>query len=615
MIMVFRIILVIVLLIINTLLPLPDVCKLLIYIISYLLVGLTVVIDAIKNLFKRRFFDENFLMSLATIGALIINQYMEAVLVMLLYQIGELFQSYAVGKSRKSIASLMDIRPDYANKEIAGKLKKVDPKEIKIGDLIVVKAGEKIPLDGIIKKGSGLIDSSALTGESIFKKVVKGDEVLSGCINKNGLLTIKVTKDYDNSTVAKILDLVENASNKKAKTEKFITNFARYYTPIVVILAICLAFLPPLLIPNLTFTECLKRALTFLVISCPCALVISVPLGFFGGIGGASRNGILIKGSNHLEALAKIKTVIFDKTGTLTKGNFEVAKVKSVKLKENELLKIAALAESYSTHPIADSIKAAYKHNIDQKRVNDVNEIAGKGIDAIVDNRHVYVGNEKLMKKFNITVPKEDLNETVIYVAIDNEYMGYILIADTIKKEAKLALEKLKQENHIKKIIMLTGDNEKVASKVAKYLAIDKFYAHLLPIDKVNLVESFLKEKHEGNLAFIGDGINDAPVLTRCDVGIAMGALGSDAAIEAADVVIMDDNLLKLNTAISISKNTIKIVKQNIYFAIGIKILFLLLGSLGIVNMMEAVFADVGVSVIAILNSMRALHISKKYLK
>ena len=336
MIMVFRIILVIVLLIINTLLPLPDVCKLLIYIISYLLVGLTVVIDAIKNLFKRRFFDENFLMSLATIGALIINQYMEAVLVMLLYQIGELFQSYAVGKSRKSIASLMDIRPDYANKEIAGKLKKVDPKEIKIGDLIVVKAGEKIPLDGIIKKGSGLIDSSALTGESIFKKVVKGDEVLSGCINKNGLLTIKVTKDYDNSTVAKILDLVENASNKKAKTEKFITNFARYYTPIVVILAICLAFLPPLLIPDLTFTECLKRALTFLVISCPCALVISVPLGFFGGIGGASRNGILIKGSNHLEALAKIKTVIFDKTGTLTKGNFEVAKVKSVKLKENE---------------------------------------------------------------------------------------------------------------------------------------------------------------------------------------------------------------------------------------------------------------------------------------
>ena len=615
MIMVFRIILVIVLLIINTLLPLPDVCKLLLYIISYLLVGLTVVIDAIKNLFKRRFFDENFLMSLATIGALIINQYMEAVLVMLLYQIGELFQSYAVGKSRKSIASLMDIRPDYANKEIAGKLKKVDPKEIKIGDLIVVKAGEKIPLDGIIKKGSGLIDSSALTGESIFKKVVKGDEVLSGCINKNGLLTIKVTKDYDNSTVAKILDLVENASNKKAKTEKFITNFARYYTPIVVILAICLAFLPPLLIPDLTFTECLKRALTFLVISCPCALVISVPLGFFGGIGGASRNGILIKGSNHLEALAKIKTVIFDKTGTLTKGNFEVAKVKSVKLKENELLKIAALAESYSTHPIADSIKAAYKHNIDQKRVNDVNEIAGKGIDAIVDNRHVYVGNEKLMKKFNITVPKEDLNETVIYVAIDNEYMGYILIADTIKKEAKLALEKLKQENHIKKIIMLTGDNEKVASKVAKYLAIDKFYAHLLPIDKVNLVESFLKEKHEGNLAFIGDGINDAPVLTRCDVGIAMGALGSDAAIEAADVVIMDDNLLKLNTAISISKNTIKIVKQNIYFAIGIKILFLLLGSLGIVNMMEAVFADVGVSVIAILNSMRALHISKKYLK
>ncbi len=615
MIMVFRIILVIVLLIINTLLPLPDVCKLLIYIISYLLVGLTVVIDAIKNLFKRRFFDENFLMSLATIGALIINQYMEAVLVMLLYQIGELFQSYAVGKSRKSIASLMDIRPDYANKEIAGKLKKVDPKEIKIGDLIVVKAGEKIPLDGIIKKGSGLIDSSALTGESIFKKVVKGDEVLSGCINKNGLLTIKVTKDYDNSTVAKILDLVENASNKKAKTEKFITNFARYYTPIVVILAICLAFLPPLLIPDLTFTECLKRALTFLVISCPCALVISVPLGFFGGIGGASRNGILIKGSNHLEALAKIKTVIFDKTGTLTKGNFEVAKVKSVKLKENELLKIAALAESYSIHPIADSIKAAYKHNIDQKRVNDVNEIAGKGIDAIVDNRHVYVGNEKLMKKFNITVPKEDLNETVIYVAIDNEYMGYILIADTIKKEAKLALEKLKQENHIKKIIMLTGDNEKVASKVAKYLAIDKFYAHLLPIDKVNLVESFLKEKHEGNLAFIGDGINDAPVLTRCDVGIAMGALGSDAAIEAADVVIMDDNLLKLNTAISISKNTIKIVKQNIYFAIGIKILFLLLGSLGIVNMMEAVFADVGVSVIAILNSMRALHISKKYLK
>lgn len=605
-----RVIVSITILLLIAVLPVEDIIKLILYIVTYILIGYDVVLKAIKNIFSGQVFDEHFLMSLATIGALMTGQYLEAVLVMLLYQIGELFQSYAVGKSRRSITELMDIRPDYANIEQDGKLVKVDPEEISIGDKIVVKPGEKIPLDGIVEDGESMLDTSALTGESVPRKSVKGDAVRSGCINKTGMLTIKVTKEFEESTASKILDLVENASNKKAHAENFITKFAKYYTPIVVILALCLAFIPPLFIKDLTMIDCIKRAMTFLVISCPCALVISVPLGFFGGIGGASRQGILIKGSNYLETLANTKTIVFDKTGTLTEGKFQVVKIVS---KEEKMLELAALAEAYSSHPIALAIREKYENKIKKDKVKDINELAGLGISAKIDNKTVYVGNEKLMEKHKIKYKKADEFGTIVYISLEKEFLGYIVIADKVKENAKEVVSSLKKKNHIKELIMLTGDKKEIAKNIADALGLDKTYSELLPKDKVDRLEIILKKQSEKEkVAFVGDGINDAPVLTRADIGIAMGALGSDAAIEAADVVIMDDDISKISTAINLSQRTIRIVKQNSYFAIGIKIFFLLLGALGMANMMEAVFADVGVSILAILNSMRALKTIKE---
>lgn len=605
-----RIIICMIVLLLIGILPVINVIKLILYIVAYLIVGYDVVLKAIRNVFSGKVFNEHFLMGLATIGAFITGEYLEAVLVMLLYQIGELFQSYAVGKSRRSITELMDIRPDYANIEQDGKLVKVDPEEISIGDKIVVKPGEKIPLDGIVEDGESMLDTSALTGESVPRKSVKGDAVRSGCINKTGMLTIKVTKEFEESTASKILDLVENASNKKAHAENFITKFAKYYTPIVVILALCLAFIPPLFIKDLTMIDCIKRAMTFLVISCPCALVISVPLGFFGGIGGASRQGILIKGSNYLETLANTKTIVFDKTGTLTEGKFQVVKIVS---KEEKMLELAALAEAYSSHPIALAIREKYENKIKKDKVKDINELAGLGISAKIDNKTVYVGNEKLMEKHKIKYKKADEFGTIVYISLEKEFLGYIVIADKVKENAKEVVSSLKKKNHIKELIMLTGDKKEIAKNIADALGLDKTYSELLPKDKVDRLEIILKKQSEKEkVAFVGDGINDAPVLTRADIGIAMGALGSDAAIEAADVVIMDDDISKISTAINLSQRTIRIVKQNIYFAIGIKIFFLLLGALGIANMMEAVFADVGVSILAILNSMRALKTIKE---
>lgn len=605
-----RIIICMIVLLLIGILPVINVTKLILYIVAYLIVGYDVVLKAIRNVFSGKVFDEHFLMGLATIGAFITGEYLEAVLVMLLYQIGELFQSYAVGKSRRSITELMDIRPDYANFEQDGKLVKVDPEEISIGDKIVVKPGEKIPLDGIVEDGESMLDTSALTGESVPRKSVKGDAVRSGCINKTGMLTIKVTKEFEESTASKILDLVENASNKKAHAENFITKFAKYYTPIVVILALCLAFIPPLFIKDLTMIDCIKRAMTFLVISCPCALVISVPLGFFGGIGGASRQGILIKGSNYLETLANTKTIVFDKTGTLTEGKFQVVKIVS---KEEKMLELAALAEAYSSHPIALAIREKYENKIKKDKVKDINELAGLGISAKIDNKTVYVGNEKLMEKHKIKYKKADEFGTIVYISLEKEFLGYIVIADKVKENAKEVVSSLKKKNHIKELIMLTGDKKEIAKNIADALGLDKTYSELLPKDKVDRLEIILKKQSEKEkVAFVGDGINDAPVLTRADIGIAMGALGSDAAIEAADVVIMDDDISKISTAINLSQRTIRIVKQNIYFAIGIKIFFLLLGALGMANMMEAVFADVGVSILAILNSMRALKTIKE---
>ena len=606
-----KIVITIILLITIAILPVVDWIKLILHIVAYLIVGYKVISKAIRNIFSGQVFDENFLMSIATIGAFATGEYLEAVLVMLLYQIGELFQSYAVGKSRKSITDLMDIRPDYANVEKNGRLEKVDPEEVSIGDQIIVKPGEKIPLDGIVEKGESMLDTSALTGESVPRKAMKGDTVLSGCINKNGILTVKVTKEFGESTASKILDLVENASNKKAKAENFITKFAKYYTPIVVILALCLAFLPPLFIKDLTILECVKRAMTFLVISCPCALVISVPLGFFGGIGGASRQGILIKGSNYLETLANTKTIVFDKTGTLTEGKFQVVEINATD--KEKVMEIASLAEAYSSHPIAIAIREKGPKKLDQKRIKDLKELAGKGISAKIDKKQIYVGNDKLLKENNIEYPKTDKVGTIIYVAEEKECLGYIVISDKIKENANSTIQELKEKNHIKNTVMLTGDKKEIADDIAKEIKIDTVYSELLPQDKVDKLEMILKDQ-EGNdkVAFVGDGINDAPVLTRADIGIAMGALGSDAAIEAADVVIMDDDISKISNAISLSQRTIRIVKQNIYFAIGVKVFVLLLGAFGVANMMEAVFADVGVSVIAILNSMRALKISKR---
>ena len=582
------------------------------YIISYLIVGLEIVLKAIKNIFKGNVLDEHFLMAIATIGAFAIGEFPEAVTVMLFYQVGELFQDYAVDKSRKSIANLMDIRPDIAFVKRNGKIEKISPEDVKIGENIVVKPGEKVPLDGTVVEGNSMIDTSALTGESLPREVNVGDNILSGCINKNGLLTIKVEKEFGESTVSKILDLVENASSKKSKSENFITKFAKYYTPIVVIIAILLAIVPPFILNAGEFTDWLYRALTFLVVSCPCALVISIPLGFFGGIGGASKVGILVKGSNYLEALSNTEIVVFDKTGTLTEGVFEVQKVEPVGISKDELLKYATYAESNSNHPISVSLKKAYNKEIEENIISNVEELAGRGVRAKVEEKEVLVGNEKLMKEKNIEyTPCNDVG-TILYVAIDNKYVGYILIADKIKKDSARTIKELKQ-NNIKETVMLTGDKKEVGNKVAKELKVDKVYTELLPDGKVEKVEELMKDKSEkGKLVFVGDGINDAPVLALSDIGIAMGGLGSDSAIEAADIVIMTDEPSKLGTAIKISKKTMSIVKQNIIFAITVKILVLILTAFGIGTMWEAVFADVGVTVLAIINSLRALRVKNK---
>lgn len=591
--------------------PMNNTIQFVLFLVAYLIVGGDIIKKAVTNIGHGQVFDENFLMVLATIGAFVTKDYPEAFMVMWLYQIGEWFQQYAVGHSRESITELMNIRPDYANVEKNGSLVKVDPDDVSLGELIVIKPGEKIPLDGIIVKGNSLVDTSALTGESVPREVEVGTEILSGCINKTGLITIKVTKEFGESTVSKILQLVENASSKKAKAENFITKFARYYTPIVVVAAMCLAFLPPLFIEGAEFADYIHRACSFLVISCPCALVISVPLGFFGGIGGASKHGILIKGSNYLETLSKTGTIVFDKTGTLTKGSFEVTEIVPVDVEKVTLLEIAAYAESYSNHPIAESLKKAYGKEIVSTRISDALEISGNGVFIKFDGAEVYAGNEKLMRKAKIKIPVSKSVGTVVHVALNGKYIGYILIADEIKEEAKQAIHDLKEINKVSQTVMLTGDNKAVAESVANKLGIDTVYSQLLPADKVKQVEYLLNNKADNtSLAFVGDGINDAPVLTRADIGIAMGGLGSDAAIEAADIVIMDDKITKINSAIYISKRTLKIVKQNIIFALGIKAIVLILGAFGMAEMMEAVFADVGVSFIAILNSMRALRVN-----
>ena len=578
-----------------------------IYIVAYLIVGLEIIIEAIKNIFKGEVFDEHFLMAVATIGAFAIGEFPEAVAVMLFYQIGELFQDYAVDKSKESITNLMDIRPDVAVVKRNGKLETVKPETVKIGEKIVVKPGEKIPLDGTIIDGSSMLDTSALTGESVPRSAKIGEKVLSGCINQSGVLTIKVEKEFGESTVSKILDLVENASNKKSKSENFITKFAKIYTPTVVGIAVLLAIIPPFLLNWGSFSEWLERALTFLVVSCPCALVISIPLGFFGGIGGASRKGVLIKGSNYLELLSKTDIFVFDKTGTLTEGVFEVQKINPVDISEEELLKIAVYAESYSNHPISASIKKAYQKEINQEIIGKTEEISGKGIVSQIENKTVVIGNHKIMQEKGIEYKECNDIGTILYVAINNKFAGSIVIADKIKEDAKQTIQGLKQ-NNASKTVMLTGDKKEIAEKVAKQIEIDEVYTDLLPDQKVEKVEELMKQKTEkGKLAFVGDGINDAPVLAISDIGIAMGGLGSDAAIEAADIVIMNDKPSKILEAIKISNKTMRIVKQNIIFAISVKILVLILGACGLATMWEAVFADVGVSFIAILNSLRAL--------
>lgn len=583
--------------------------QLALFIISYIIVGGDVVKRAVKNIFKGQVFDENFLMSIATIGAFFIGEYPEGVAVMLFYQVGELFQSYAVGKSRKSIASLMDIRPDYANVKKGDELVKVDPDEVQIGDIIVIKAGEKIPLDGKVIEGSSMIDTSALTGESIPRVVEVGSDILSGCININGVITAEVTKEFGESTVSKILDLVENASSKKSNSEQFITKFARYYTPVVVIIAVFLAIIPPLVIDGATFSDWIYRALAFLVVSCPCALVISIPLSFFGGIGGASKKGVLVKGSNYLEALAETEIVVFDKTGTLTKGVFNVQEIHPEGVSKEELLELTAHAESYSNHPISLSLKRAYSKEIDNGRISDVEEISGHGVIATVDGKKVMAGNIKLMKMMDIPYFNGELIGTIVRVAVNNKYIGYIVIADEVKEDSAQAIKELKAAN-IKQTVMLTGDNKSIGSKVAKELGLDKVYTELLPADKVEKLEELFSQKSKkGKLAFVGDGINDAPVLARADIGIAMGGLGSDAAIEAADVVIMTDEPSKIATTMKISKKTLKIAHQNIVFAIGIKIIVLILSAFGITTMWAAIFADVGVTIIAVLNAFRALNV------
>ena len=579
-----------------------------IYLISYIIVGFEILKKAVRNIKRGKVFDENFLMSVATIGAFAIQEFPEAVAVMLFYQIGELFQDYAVDKSRKSISSLMDLRPDYANVLRNGKEEKIDPDDVKIDEIIIVKPGEKVPLDGVIIEGNSFIDTKGLTGEPKPRRVAESDEILSGCINLEGILKIRVKKEYDESTVSKILELVENASSKKSKSEKFITKFAKYYTPIVVIVAVFLALIPPLIIKNATFSDWLYRALSFLVVSCPCALVISIPLSFFGGIGGASKNGILIKGSNYLEALSNLETVVFDKTGTLTEGVFKVQKINSIGISEEELLQIAAYAEWYSNHPIAKSVKQEYSKNVEEVKIKNVKEITGKGILASIDEKQVLIGNEKLMQEYNINYEKSKEVGTILYIAIDNVFSGTILISDKIKDDSVKCIELIKT-NGIKQTIMLTGDKKEIAENISKKLGIDKVHSELLPDEKVKKMEELLKNKTQNKkIAFVGDGINDAPVLALADIGIAMGGLGSDSAIEAADIVIMTDEPSKISIAIKISKKTMKIVRENIIFAITIKIIVLILSALGIATMWEAVFADVGVAIIAILNSLRMLN-------
>lgn len=579
------------------------------FIISYLIVGYDIVLKAIRNIIKGKVFDENFLMTIATIGAFCIEEFPEACAVMLFYQVGELFQDYAVDKSRKSVSALMDIRPDYANVYRDDEIERVDPDEVNIGEIILVKPGEKIPLDGIVVEGKSMLNTQALTGESVPRSINVNDEVLSGCINNDSILKIRVTREFGESTVSKILDLVENASSRKSKSENFISKFARYYTPIVVILAFLLAVIPPLIIKETSFSEWLYRALSFLVVSCPCALVISIPLSFFGGIGAASKIGVLIKGSNYLEALSDTEIIVCDKTGTLTEGIFKVQEIDAIGYSDNELLKYASYAENFSNHPISISLKQAYGKDINEKLVTKIEEISGKGIKAKVDGKNVLVGNEKLMREYNIKFTKSEKVGTIIYVAIDNKFSGTILISDKIKEDAYKTVKLLK-DNNVKKIIMLTGDRKNISEDVAKELNLDECYSELLPTDKVTLTEKLMVQKSpKGKLVFIGDGINDAPVLALADIGVAMGALGSDAAVEAADIVIMTDEPSKVANSIRISKKTMRIVKQNIIFAITVKVGVLILSAFGIATMWAAVFADVGVSVLAIINALRILKI------
>ena len=578
------------------------------FLLSYIIVGHKIIYKAFRNIIRGKVFDENFLMTIATLGAFFINEIPEAVTVMLFYQIGEFFQDYALDKSRKSISSLMDIRPDYANVVKGKDTVKVNPSEVKIGDIILVKSGEKIPLDGIVESGDSALNTSALTGESKLRKVDIGDEVLSGSINISGILKIKVTKEFSESTVSKILELVENASNRKSESENFITKFARYYTPVVVIVAILLSVIPPVIF-NQDFNTWIYRALSFLVVSCPCALVVSIPLGFFSGIGACSKNGILVKGSNYLEAVSNSEIVVFDKTGTITEGEFKVRSIHSVDIRDNELLKLASYAEYYSNHPISISIKKDYGHKINPNKISDVKEIPGRGVIALVDNKKVMVGNNKLLEENNIEYEKCDIIGTIIYVAVDNVYHGYMVISDRIKDDSALALKLLKNLG-IKKTVMLTGDKDGVSKSVFERLNINEYYSELLPQDKVNIINELKKKlTDDGKIVFAGDGINDAPVIMSADIGISMGGVGSDAAIEASDIVIMTDELSKIATVINISKSTMKIVKQNIVFAISVKIFVLILISFGILTMWSAVFADVGVSVLAILNSIRILKI------
>ena len=609
--MLIRVIVSAVLFVVCMLLPLTGWVRLLVFLAPYLIIGWDVLWRAVRNIAHGQVFDENFLMALATVGALAIGEYPEAVFVMLFYQVGELFQSYAVDQSRKSITALMDIRPDYANMEGPdGQLEQVDPEDVAVGDTIIIKAGERIPLDGVVLEGSSTVDTAALTGESLPRQVESGDDVISGCVNLSGLLKVRVTKAFEESTVAKILDLVENSASKKAKAENFITKFARYYTPIVVLAAVALAILPPLF-TSIQWVDSIQRALNFLVVSCPCALVISVPLSFFGGIGGASKDGILVKGGNYLEVLARTEIVVFDKTGTLTRGVFNVTAIHPDHCDQGQLLELAALAECWSDHPISRSLKEAYGREMDSSRVSNVEEVAGRGVKAVVDGHTICAGNDKLMEDIGVSWHPCHRVGTTVHVASDGVYLGHIVISDEVKPDAKEAVAALKAAG-VRKTVMLTGDAQAVGEDVASRLGLDEVHTQLLPADKVERVEKLLKEvSPKGALAFVGDGINDAPVLSRADIGIAMGGLGSDAAIEAADIVLMDDKPSKIAHAIRIARRTLSIVRQNIVFALAVKLLVLVLSAVGLVSMWAAVFADVGVSVIAILNAMRALKAGK----